>query len=131
MEEHRHAEDGSVILVETPEAAEVQAEAEVVEETVAAEVRIAEIQAKRDVELARLSVRADENADTSELDTLRGEVRALREIVERLAPPEPDPEPEPAPVVIEADPDPEPVAEEPPPVENKPTPKPSSGFSWY
>jgi hypothetical protein len=132
MEEHRHAEDGSVILVDTPEAVEVQEQPAAVEDITAAEVRIAEIQAKRDVELAKLSVRADEQADSSELDELRGEVRALREMVELLRGPEPDPEPEPAPVVIEADPEPDPVAEEPPPpVENKPAPKPRTGPSWF
>lgn len=132
VDDHLHGDDGHVVITTDDSAAEVDDSPPAeVEEVVAAEVRIAEINAKRDVELARLQVRAGENYDTSELDRLRGEVTALREIVERLAPPV-DPDPEPAPVIVEtADVAPEPEIEAPPPAEHKPPKRSSGGGGWF
>lgn len=133
VDDHLHGDDGHVVITSGDSGAEVDDSppAEVAEVT-AAEVRIAEINAKRDVELARLQVRAEESSDTSELDQLRGEVRALREIVERIAPPV-DPEPEPAPVIVETplEPPMEPEIESPPPADHKPPRKSNSGIGWF
>lgn len=75
------------------EAAEV-----VVEETVEADVLIAEIEANRDVTIAKIAAKAEESHDETEVEVLRGEMRVLREMVERLSP---APEPEPVPVVLD------------------------------
>lgn len=131
MEQHRHGEDGRIIIDAPADISPEVADVEAVEEIASAEVRIAEINAKRDVDLARLAVKA-EGEDTSELDQLRGEVLALRAIVERIAPPEPEPEPEP--IIVEAPPAPveEPAVEEPPVVENRPPSQTKGkGLSWF
>jgi hypothetical protein len=144
MEQHTHGPDG-LVIVEAPDAAAVEAVADdmaqlsaagqleqpAIAETITdANVEIARIEAGRDVELAKLSVKA-EQADTSELDQLRGEVAALRAIIDAMTPPEPEPEPDPAPVIVEAPPE-EPTEPAPPVVEDRPVaPKKPSGLSWF
>ena len=128
MEDHLHGADGRVII-DGPAIAEAPV-AEVIEtETVAgADVEIAKIEASRDVQLAKTEVARAEVLGAEEAAELRGEVRALREIVESLKPPEPEPTP---PIIMDA-PEPEPTEPVPPIVEQRPPePKKSKSLSWF
>lgn len=99
-----------------------------VEETVAADVEVAKIEADRDVTIAKIAAKAEESHDETEVEVLRGEVRVLREMVERMAP-EPEPEPEPVPVVVNDAPA-EPVPDVPaPPAAEAPAHRPSKSKS--
>lgn len=130
MEQHTHGPDGFMIVTEEPAAIETVVEAEATETVAEASVEIARIEADRDVELAKESTKQTGVYASEELATLQGEVRALRELVDALKPPEP--EPAPAPIVVEP---PVPVEEitepVPPVVENKPAVKKPGGLSWW
>lgn len=98
--------------------------AEVVEEVAEtavpeAAVAIAEIEADRDVKLAKIDAEVAESDTSVRLAAVEGEMRGMRDMLSRLMPPEPEPEPEPIPVVVEPAPEPDPVVESgavPPPV---------------
>lgn len=83
-------------------------EADVAEEAVAADaaVRIAEIEGSTQIALAKISAKAEESHDETEVEALRAEIRGFREALSTLMPaPEPvteEPAPEPEPVVVEA-----------------------------
>jgi len=74
-----------------------------------AEVKVAQIGADRDVELAKEATRAAETWQESRVAELEGEVRGMRTVLDRIAPPEPDPAEELPPVEVVD----EPAAEEP------------------
>jgi hypothetical protein len=81
-----------------------------------ADVEIAKIDAKRDVEVEKIRAGVVEDDLRAEVESLRGELRGVRETLDRIAPePEPEPElPAPAPVVIDQAPEvPPPPADEP------------------
>jgi hypothetical protein len=122
VEDHRHAEDGSVI--EVPVAVEHVAETEVI---ASAEVEVARINAERDIALARIAAREVPRDMEAELAAALGEVEALKLA---LAPPVVEAPPAPAPVAIvnEVQPEPEPSLPEPAHHEHEDRPKkPSSG----
>jgi hypothetical protein len=132
MEAHTHGPDGEIILLDSaPAEAEVEAVAEVAD----AQVEVAKIEAKRDVELARESTKASQVFADEELSTLRGRVQALEVILEAInAQPEAEAQdvPEAAPVIVEAPPAPvetEPEAPAPEPAEQKVPRKKSKG--WF
>jgi hypothetical protein len=116
MDDHQHGIDGHVLVVDQPDS-----EAEVVEVavTASADVEIEKIRADKEVAIARIAARAEEAHDETEVEILRGEIRAMKETLALLVP-QPDPEPEPEPIVI-----PEPVDAAPdptdlPPAEDQP-----------
>lgn len=84
-------------------------------EVTAAEVRIAEINAQRDVQLAKIGAGIAESETVADLAHAEGVAEGQADVIETLAP---EPEPEPEPVVI-VDPgagaEPEPEAEGGPP----------------
>src|SRR6266487_771016 len=83
---------------------------DVVEEVVAADaaVSIAEIEAERDVTLAKINAGNEKVWQEGRVAELEGQLLGMKEILDRLnAPP---PEPEPVPVVVA--PEPEPLAEQ-------------------
>jgi|ERR1700722_1555412 len=62
------------------------------------DVKIAEIQAATEVAIqGQITERAAFDAET-EMESLRGEMRGMREVLDRLVPPEPAPVPVPVPV---------------------------------
>jgi len=96
--------------------------AELAEEAVAADaaVTIAEIEASRDVELAKINVKSEEMWRDQELAKLQGRLTGIEETLAKLAPPEPEPVP-----IVVPEPEPEPVVEpvaaiEPPPLADEP-----------
>ena len=101
---------------EAPEPEVLVEEAVDVEPIADANVEVARIEAERDVTIAKISAKMEEKHDETEIEVLRAEIRALRDLI---APPVP--EPEPAPVVIEEEP--APVEEEIPPREERHEPK--------
>src|SRR6185437_1148074 len=103
---------------EEPEPVIVE-EAVDVEPVAEAEVRIAEINADRDIQVAKLASRTELQLNESEAELLRAEIRGIREALDTFMNP-PVPETEPAPVVIE---EPAPVEEEMPPREERHEPK--------
>lgn len=120
MEDHTHGDDGHVVIVEP----ETDPEVTETEKVADASVEIAQIEARSAVAIERERTKQVMSEDRAEIEALRGELRALRQIVETLAPPEPDPEPDPEPVPIVVDdpaPEPEPEPTEPAP---DPTPEP-------
>jgi len=102
---------------EAPEPEVLVEEAVDVEPIADANVEVARIEAERDVTIAKISAKMEERHDETEIEVLRAELRALRDLI---TPPEP--EPEPTPVVIE-EPEPVPVEEEMPPREERHEPK--------
>lgn len=112
-------EDQEPTIVEAPDT----------EPVAEAAVLIAEIEAERDVTLAKISAKAEEIHDETEVEVLRGELRVLREMVERLAP---EPEPEPVPVLMDAPPvaDEEPELPAPEPAA-EPKPRSSRKNPWW
>jgi hypothetical protein len=105
-----HAVDVPVVVTEEPAG-----------EVAEAAVAIAEIEAGRDVKLAQINAGTEEAWRDARIAELQGELNGMKEMLERLMPPEP----EPVPVVVEAPPEAEPVVEEPgveppPPVETSP-----------
>jgi hypothetical protein len=95
MNNHTHHPDtGEMIL----------AEPEPIAEITEASVKIAEIEANRDIQLAKINKGLQEELAETDIEVLRAENNALREQLAMLAP---EPEPEPEPVVIVADSEPE------------------------
>lgn len=89
MENHRHGEDGSIIFEEPSP----------VEEVTEAAVRIAQIEAERDVTLAKIQAKMVDPELEAENAALRAELETLRAIV---SPPAPEVDPEPV-VIVQAD----------------------------
>lgn len=113
VDQHRHDEDGNVILLEqeSPEDAEAKAMVRAAEAEAEASVEVARIEADAAVQLAKIERSALEDEERVELEALRVEVAAMREM---NAPP---PEPEAAPIVIE---DAEPEPDMAPPIDEGP-----------
>jgi hypothetical protein len=76
-----------------------------------AAVAIAEIEADRDVKLARIGADVAESDSQTRIAALEGEMHGMRDMLARLMPPEPDPVPEPVPVIVEPTPEPDPVGD--------------------
>ena len=98
MEDHAHDIDGHVIISEPSPAAEELAAAEVVTD---ASVRIAEIEADKEITLAKIAAKMIDPELEAELAAAHAELETLRAIV---SPPTPEPT-ETAPVVVVADED--------------------------
>lgn len=95
-------------------------EAEVAEVADAA-VAVAEIEAQRDVTIARIEAKAEEAHDETDVEALRAEISVMREMLNRLAPPaaeetEPAPAPAAEAVIVDA---PAPEVEAPPAAEHE------------
>lgn len=97
MENHRHDENGDVILQETesPEEAEARAAARAAEASADASVEIARIEADRDVTVARMETKAVDTELAAQLAAALAELEALK--AARLPA-----DPEPAAVIIDA-----------------------------
>ena len=116
--------DEPVTVVE----AEPEAEAD---KTVEADVKIAEVQAERDVKVEQIRADVEKASFESRLEAVEAENRALREMIDKLAPaPEPEPEPEPEPDVVEPEPEPEPEMA-PPVVTDEPKAKGGKSGGWW
>lgn len=113
-------------VVETPD---VVVEAPPTEAVVA----VAEIEATRDVKLAQINAGTEEAWRDSRIAGLEGEINGMKEMLERLLPPEPDPAADAVPIVVEA-PAEEPVidtpAAEPPPI-TEPAATKKKGNAWW
>lgn len=128
MEQHTHGEDGLMVL----------SEPDPVEEVTEAAVRIAEIEAARDIKLAQINARVTEEVADTEIDVLRAENQALREQLDRLLPsPEEEAEEQPTIVVVDGS-EGEPAEEElenalpeAEPVEDKPGERKNPWLSQY
>jgi hypothetical protein len=70
------------------------------------DVRIAEIEAAASIEREKIWTDQQALALEASNEELRGEIRGMREVLDRLVPPEPDPAdaPPPAPVIVESAP---------------------------
>jgi hypothetical protein len=120
--DHLHGDDGHTIAMSAPAAA---ADVEAVEAAADASVEVAAIESKTEIELGKQSLKREEIYADEELVALRAENQSLREEVRTLkdivTPPEPEPVPVPVPV---ADPAPAPVEPPPPPdAEGSPAPQ--------
>lgn len=109
------------------------AEVAVVEDEAVPEaaVRIATIEAERDVTLAKIGARAEGSEQAVALVALQARMDGFQEALDRLAPP--PPEPEPVPVVVsepEAAPVEEPAVVAPPLVEADAKPRKRSNPFW-
>lgn len=94
------------------------------------DVKIAEIEAAASIEREKLWTEQEGMRLDSEVQELRGEVRGMREILDRLAPP--DPGPADAPVVITEPAAPDPPAEPVPgPPDISPVPKTKKPSGWW
>lgn len=95
------------------------------------DVKIAEIEAAAGIEREKIWTEQQELALAAENESLRGELRGIRETLDRLVAPEPEPgpaePPAPAPVVVEPDPEPGPAS---PPETDKPSGGKKSG-GWF
>lgn len=102
-----HGED--MAQVPSGEAGEYSGEgAEIPEAVPEAAVEIARIEADRDVKVARIGAGVAEDDLRAEVEMVKGEIRGMREVLDRLAP---EPEPAPEPVVVAQEmsaPEPEP-----------------------
>jgi len=108
-----------------PEPPVVVEEAPDMEPAAEAAVEVARIEAKRDVDVAKIEARVEDDEMVLRMAALEGEIKGMRELLDRVAPPEPEPEPEPEPVIVE----PEPAAPPPPEGEhNEKIGKPRKGF---
>lgn len=76
---------------------------------VEASVKIAEIEADRDVTIARVSAKVEEGWQESRVKELEGQLAGVQQVLAQLAPPPP----EPVPVVVEEAPPADPVMSEP------------------
>jgi hypothetical protein len=76
-----------------------QAEVDAVAEVASADVAVAQIEAERDVTLARIAAKVEESHDETEVEALQAELRAMRETLALLSP-APEVAPEPAPVIV-------------------------------
>lgn len=132
IEDHIHGPDGRVIVSEPEAAIPEVAETEQVEAVSNAEVEIAKIEADRDIKIASTETKRAETYADEELAELRGELRALRDIVDALKPSEPS-EAEATPVVVETEPAAPPL-DAPPPEETENRPerrKKGSDHFWF
>ncbi len=109
------------------EAAAARAEASAITNVADREVEIARINAKRDIDLAKIQRGIIESEVVQEAQLATAEADA---VVETLAP-EPEPEPEPV-VVVNADPDADsaPADDEPPDISDAPAPQKASNPWW-
>jgi hypothetical protein len=107
MEDHVHGDDGHVVVADAPDIEIIEAPS-----TSSDDVRIAEIQAEKEIALAKLQLKAVEPDLEIALAAALAEIEALKLA---MAPPEP------APIVIEAPEVAEPVSE---PVEQESLPEP-------
>jgi hypothetical protein len=82
------------------------------------DVRIAEIEAAASIEREQIWTEQESLRLDSEVQELRGELRGIRETLDRLAPPEPEAQPVPVPVPV-AEPAPAEPAAAPPETEPK------------
>jgi hypothetical protein len=92
------------------------------------DVEIAAIQADTAVKVAKIETEQRDDDLRAEVEELRGEMRGMREVLDRLAPPAAA---EPEPVVVpvpEPAPAPEPEAATPPEAEHRKPPAPKRGF---
>lgn len=64
------------------------------------DVKIAEIEAKASIEREKIWTEQQEMALQAQNEELRGEIRGMREVLDRLVPSEPEPEPEPVVVPV-------------------------------
>lgn len=95
-----------------------------------AEVRVAEVEAERDVEVERIRAKVEAGWQEARVVELEGQVAGMREVLDRLAaPPEPEAGPEPEPVEVEPEPA-EPAAPEETPAPPAPAAKKKSGGWW-
>ena len=74
------------------------------------DVKIAEIEAEASVEREKIWTEAQQNELNAQNEALRGEIRGMREVLDRLVPPEPEADPEPVPVPVPVAEPEEPVA---------------------
>lgn len=85
---------------------EPSAEVGVAEEVASADVEVARIEADRDVTIARIAAKSEESHDETEVESLRAEMRGMREILDRLTGGSPEADDSPAdvaePVVVQA-----------------------------
>lgn len=91
------------------------------------DVKIAEIEAAARIETEKIWTEQQEIALQAQNDELRGELKGIRETLDRLAPPEPEPAPEPV-VMPVPEPEPEPAAAPPPEPAPKSEPERRKGF---
>ena len=95
-------------------------------------VQVAQIEADRDVTIARLGAKTEQGWQEQRIAELEGQLTGMQEMLARLNPPEP--EPEPVPVVVQ-EPEPEPVVEEPvaapPPIVEEQPKKTKRGNPWW
>lgn len=94
------------------------------------DVKIAEVEGATRVQVAKIEAGMVDSEVQARIESLEGELRGMREVLDRLAPPEPEPVPEP---VIVPVPDPEPAPADagpsaPPPAEPTRTPSKPAGF---
>jgi hypothetical protein len=108
FEHHHDPLDGHVISEVHGEA---EAETAAVELETHAAVEIAQIEADKEIQLTKLAVKAEESHDETEVESLRAEIRGMRETLDRLIPPVP----------AEAESAPEPIVVNDAPVEAEPT----------
>lgn len=95
------------------------------------DVRIAEIEAAARIETEKMFTEQRGLELTAEVESLRGELRGMRAVLDRVAPPEPEPPaepPAPAPVVVEDNDD---DGTPPPPETEKKKPPSNSGGGWW
>jgi hypothetical protein len=96
-----------------------------------AAVEIARLETERDVAVARIEAKSTEAWQEARVVELEAQLAAMRETVDRLAPPEPQS----VPIVVE-EVAPEPVVEPeptvaPPPVVEEPAPRKAKGNPWF
>lgn len=97
-----------------------------VPDTSDAEVKIAEVEAARDVEVAEIEASVAKAGIESRVEALEGELAGMRAVLDRVAPePQPPAEPEIIPV---PEPEPEPEAVAPPPEAEHHAPDRKKGF---
>jgi cytoskeletal protein CcmA (bactofilin family) len=104
--DHTHGPSGEIIVQSPADIGPAAAEVEAVEVVADADVEIAKINADRDVKIEQLGVKRDEVWQEARVVELEGQLRGMREMLDKLMP-EPEPEQEPAPVIVAADPGPE------------------------
>lgn len=83
-----------------------RAEETVTEEVASATVEVARIEADRDVKVAKISAGVAEVEVESRLAEVEGQLRGMREALDRLVPEVPEPDPEPVVVAQEVAPEP-------------------------
>jgi hypothetical protein len=106
-----------------------EAPAEAIEQTVEADVKIEEIRADTAVKIAKIEAGVAEDLTESRLAEMEGQIRGMREVLDRIAPPVPEevPEAAPEPVVVVDDKD----EEMPPQAEHHEPPEPKKSSSYF